>query len=546
MKKNFADLSGKFQYIAGAMMNPIIILVICGLFMGFFSPLTNFILEPGTILYTVAFMFTRVASMIMGNLALWFVIGITFGLTHENKGWAVFTAVFLFMGVNTVIGANAGLNGITAANVNDLEYLMTLGYTADSALVTSKLFSNVLGVFTYDMSIFNSLVCGAVTSVLMNKWGNIKLPSALAFFAGPKFIMLITPIFAVIIGLMLYYVWPIANTVISSLGAFIGQTGLFGTFIYGVADRALLPFGLHHLITMPLRYTELGGSMIIDGVLYEGTTNIGNALIGSPTATSYLIRNFTSGRILTNLGAWPGAALAMWQVAKPENRKKVLALLIPAVFTATFVGVTEPIEFTVLFANPLLYYLVHVPLSGVAFVLTELTQVSINGFAVMFMIQNILQPDKVQAMSLLVLVPVYFGLYYFIFKWAIVKFNIKTPGRGDDNSAKLVSKKEYQKSIGLTKNTESSETGSEEEVLAANIVDAFGGADNIVSVTNCLSRLRVKVVDPSLVAEKEYWTDALEATGVVVSKENFQIIYGPRVINIATNVKKEVETLRKQ
>lgn len=240
---------------------------------------------------------------------------------------------------------------------------------------------NVLGIFTYDMAIFGSIVVGLTVGCAMNKWGNIKLPTIFEFFAGPKFVVLLVPLFALLEGAILFQIWPYFAMVINALSTFIAQTGLIGTFVYGAADRALLPFGIHHLITSPLNSTQIGGVMMIDGAEIYGTRAIEAALIASPNATGYQIRNFKSGRLLLNLGAWPGAGVAMYLLARPENRKKVLGILVPAVFTAAFVGVTEPIEFTVLFANPLLYYLIHVPLSGLAYVLTEATKVSIQGFA---------------------------------------------------------------------------------------------------------------------------------------------------------------------
>lgn len=538
-KKFLTRFTGGFQYIAGAMMIPIIILVVCGLLMGFASPFVNFILEPGTIPYNFALMLTKIASMIMRNLPLWFTAGVSFGLAKKNKGYAALAGVFMLMALNTVIGINAEISGITPATLNVDHLVQNMGFTQNDAIVYTKLFTNVLGVFTYDMSIFGALLSSAIVGCLMNKWGDIKLPNMFTFFEGPKFIILLVPIFATIAGTAVYYIWPIINSGIGHVATFIGETGLLGTFTYGVIDRALLPFGLHHLVTMPLRYTELGGTMLIDGVKYFGTANIENALIGSSTATSYLVRNFTSGRIPINLGAWPGAALAMYLTAKKENRKKVLGILIPAVFTATIVGVTEPIEFTVLFASPILYYFVHVPLTGLAFLLTELTKVSIQGFAVVFMIPNILQPDKVQAWSLLYLIPIYFIVYFVVFRWAILKFNLKTPGRGD--SVNLVSKKEYQQKAGLVEGKGSS--NNKEEDFSVRIIEAFGGCNNIISVENCATRLRVKVKDSSIVASKEIWMNELEAIGVVEKAENYQIIYGPRVTNIASNVNEVLNNL---
>lgn len=533
MKKYLSRFTGAFQYVAGAMMIPIICLVVCGLLMGFASPFVNYILPAGSIPHTFALMLMKIASMIMGNLPLWFVAGISFGLAKNNKGYAALGGVFLLMSLNTVISVLASAHGYTAAT-NNVDALMGMGMLKDEAIVFSKMWTNVLGIFSYDMSIFGAIICGATIGILMNKWGDIKLPNVFSFFAGPKFIILIIPFFACLEGTIIYYLWPVINNGISHVATFIGNSGLLGTFVYGVIDRALLPFGMHHLVTFPLQYTELGGKMLVDGIEVLGTKNIETAIIGSATATTYLVRNFTSGRILCNLGAWPGAALAMYMCAKPDQKKKAIAILVPAVFTATVVGVTEPMEFTVLFANPLLYYLVHVPLSGLAFLLTEATKVSIQGFALIFMIPNILQPDKVHAMSLLFLVPIYFLTYFLIFRWAIVKFDIKTPGRGVD---KLISKKEFQASVGLA-DSGSGKTTTVAGDLISGIIDCFGGPDNIINVENCATRLRVQVKDASVVADKDFWVSQMEAMGVVINGNNYQIIYGPRVTNICSDVKR--------
>lgn len=524
------NFQASFQSFAGGMMIPIIVLVVCGLLMGFASPFANFILEKGTVPWQLAKILMKIASLIIHNVPLWFVIGITFGLSRQNKGYAALAGIFMLMAVNTVIATMASFDGITAKTLSVDWLIENRGMTADAAIIYSKMFKNVLGVFTYDTSIFGSIVCGILTSWLMNKWDNKTLPNVLGFFAGPKFIILLVPFFAVFTGIIMFYMWPIIGGAIQSLSRLIGETGLFGTFLYGVTDRALLPIGLHHLVTLPLRYTELGGSMLIDNFIINGTKNIEIALTGSADATGYLVRNFTSGRIPLNLGAWPGAALAMYVTCKPENRKKMLAIVIPAVFTATFVGVTEPIEFTTLFASPMLYFLVHVPLAGLSFFLTEATEVSIQGFAVIFMLPNILQPEKVHALSLLILIPTYFALYFFIFRWAIVKFDLKTPGRSN-SKIEFASKKDMKKGSGLkgavvTKNK-----------LEEQIVTGLGGRENIVSVENCATRLRVQVKDPSLVVAKEIWVEELSAMGFVSNDTAIQVIYGPSVTNISSNIK---------
>ncbi len=273
--------------------------------------------------------------------------------------------------------------------------------------------------------------------------------------------------------------------------------------------------------------------MEIDGVVYEGVKNIINGQAASSTATGYITRNFTNGRLLFQLGGIPGAALAMYHCANKENRKAVASIMIPAVFTLMMVGISEPFEYTFLFAAPALYWLVYAPLCGLCYVLAEIFQISINGTALFFMIPNLFQPQKVHAMHALWLIPLTFAAYYFIFKFIIVKFNLQTPGRGEAK-VHLFSKKEYRDS----KSDDSSQNStSDTESLEYRIVEALGGAENIVSVTNCATRLRVSVKDESLVASDDDWKAYLEARGVVHGDHSYQIIYGVQVQNIATKVK---------
>lgn len=526
---NREKLKGVFQQFAGAMMLPIIVLVMAGFCVGFGAPL-SLLLPENSLPQMIFKIISSMGSMAMNNIPLWFVIGITFGLAKQEKGWAAFSGFVMFMLVNTSISVYAQAQGWTAATVTVQHLTENLGYTADAAKSFQQLWTNVAGVFTLNMSIFGSLIVAIVTACIHNKLYDLKLPNWLSYFAGPRSVIMVAPIIAIILGISFYYVWPFMASVMESISKLISTSGLFGTFLYGAGDRALLPFGLHHLITLPLKYSYLGGLMNIDGNVFEGVAAINAALTASADATGYLIRNFESGRILSNFGSLPGAALAMYVCAKKENKKKAAAILIPTVLTAFLVGITEPIEFTILFASPLLYYLVHVPLSGLAFVLTELTQVSISGFALVFMIPNLLQPQKVHAMSVLVLIPVFFALYFFIFKWAILKFDIKTPGR-KDSGFKLTSKKDMKnKQEDEVKNT---------TVQTMEIIENFGGKENIVSVENCATRLRVAVKDKTLVAENDVWTD-LGAMGVVRNEDRFQIIYGPQVVSIASEVKKSL------
>lgn len=270
--------------------------------------------------------------------------------------------------------------------------------------------------------------------------------------------------------------------------------------------------------------------MTIDGVVYEGVKNIINGQAASKTATGYITRNFTNGRLLFQLGGIPGAAFALYKCANKENRKAVASMLLPAVFTLMMVGISEPFEYTFLFAAPQLYWLVYAPLCGLCYVLAEITKISINGTALFFMIPNIFQPQKVHAMAALWLIPLTFVVYYVAFKFMIVKFDLQTPGRGEAE-VHLFSKKEYREKDNAANGA------ADIDSLEARIIEALGGSENIVTVTNCATRLRVTVKDDSIVASDDDWKAYLQAVGVVHGNNSLQVIYGVQVQNIATKVK---------
>ena len=516
-------VQSKLQTFSGAMMVPIILLVLVGFYVGIGSAFTNYILAEGSILHTLFGMITSLGFMFMNNLPLWFAIGIAFTLAKKEKGWAAFAAVVLYLSFITGIKGYAGVQGWTPETTT-IEALMATGLTENAAMAFNNLWGTSLGVFNYNMGIFSGLITGLVTAFVHNKFVDTELPSMFNFFAGVKMVIIMVTLVSVPLAILTYYVWPIIAAGIASITGFIAGSGLFGTFIFGTMDKLLLPFGVHHLLAFPIEYSSVGGTLLVDGVLYEGVRNIINGQAASATATGYIVRNFTTGRVLFQLAGLPGAAFAMYKMAKPENKKKVASLLVPAVFTLALVGISEPIEYTFLFLAPQLYFLMYAPLSGLAYVVAEVFKISINGNALLFMIPNLFQPHKVHAMSLIFLLPATFGVYYLVFKTAILKLNLKTPGRGDDEEIKLMSKKEYNKvKDGIT--------------LEDQIIEAFGGGANIDSVTCCATRLRVIVKDESLVIADDVWSRELGAIGAVSAGNSYQIIYGVKVTGITTRIK---------
>lgn len=527
------NVQAKIQTFAGAMMVPVILLVLVGFFVGIGSAFTNYILPEGTLLYKLFSMITSMGFMFMNNLQVWFAVAIAFTLAKKEKGWAAFAGLIMYFCYAGGIQCWASMEGWTA-ETTAVEALMSNGYSQMEALNFNAMWTNALGMFTYNMGIFSGLISGLLAAAIHNRFVDTKLPAMFAFFAGTKMVIIIVALASVPAALITYYVWPFIAAGLQGITGFIGSSGLFGTFVFGTLDKALLPFGIHHLIAFPIEYSAVGGTMTIDGVVYEGVRNIINGQAASAAATGYITRNFTNGRLLFQLAGLPGAAFAMYRCAKPENRKKVAALLIPAVFTLAMVGVSEPIEYTFLFVAPFLYWVLYAPMCGLCYVLAEVFKISINGTALFFMIPNIFQPQKVHAMAALWLLPLTFVLYYFIFKLVITKFNLKTPGR-EDAEIKLMSKKEYNE---LKQSGENDKAGTEKaEELEARIIEALGGADNILNVTCCATRLRVNLKDEKLMASDEAWKEYLEALGVVHVKDSVQIIYGVRVQGIATRVK---------
>lgn len=517
-------LQEKLQSFAGAMMVPIILFVLVGFYVGIGSAFTNYIIPGENIIKTIFKMFSQMGFTFMNYLPIWFSIGICFALAKKEKGFAALSGVVLFFCFITCIETYAGSYGWNSETIK-IENLLKLGYSQQQAANFNALWGNVAGKFTFDMGIFSGIISGVVASKIHNKFYDITFKPMFSFFQGTKFVIIMVTVAAVPLAILTYHIWPIIAYGLQAITYFIGTSGYFGTWLFGFIDKALLPFGIHHLIAFPIEYSKVGGTLTIDGVVYEGVKNIINGQAGSPSATSYLVRNFTTGRVLFQLAGLPGAAYAMYKLAKKENRKKVASLLIPAVLTLMLVGISEPIEYTFLFVAPVLYWLVYAPICGICYVVAEMFKISINGNALFFMIPNLFQPHKVHAMPLLFLLPLTFFVYYFVFKFVIVKFNLKTPGRADDE-IKLMTKKEYNE---LKQNSK--------QKLAQKIVEAFGGVDNIETVSCCATRLRVSVKDSNLVVDNNYWKENLEALGCVCSGNSYQIIYGVSVNVITTAVK---------
>ncbi|MCG8452701.1 MAG: PTS transporter subunit EIIC [Spirochaetales bacterium] len=521
-------INEKLQVFAGAMMTPIILLVIVGFFVPIGAAFTDYIFPEGSIIGGIFSMYTSIGFLIMRLLPVWFAVGIAFTLAKNEKGWAAMSGLLMFFAFIAGIGNFASILGINADTVK-VDYLVeNLNYTKDDAILYNGMWTEIAGIFTLNMGIFGGIICGIITSLIHNRWYKKELPNMFSFFGGAKFVVIMVAVFSVPISIMAFYIWPFIGAGIRHIAQFITSSGLFGTFVFGTVDKMLLPFGLHHLLAFPIEYSSVGGVMEVAGQTYEGVRNIMAGQAGSEEATGYIVRNFTTGRIIIRMASLSGIALAMYKTSKPENRKKVASIVLPAAITAAFVGITEPLEYTFVFCAPALYFLVYCPLAGLTYVLAEATNVSIIGHALFFMIPNLFQPQKVHALSFLYLMPAFFFANFFAFKWAIVKFNFLTPGRSDDNKVSLIGKKEYKAIKNESSNAD----------LHQGILDALGGPENIENLTYCATRLRVQLEDETKVLQDDdSWKAELGAIGVVRNGKSIQIIYGTKVNIIGSNIK---------
>ena len=328
----------------------------------------------------------------------------------------------------------------------------------------------------------------------------------------------------------MFFIWPFVQEGIYALGGLVLNSGLFGTFIYGLIERALIPFGLHHVFYLPFWQTGLGGSMMIDGNLIQGAQNIFFAQLASPDTTAFSVdaTRFMSGKFPFMIFGLPGAALAMYRCALPEKRAEIGGLLLSAALTAMLTGITEPIEFTFLFVAPALYG-IHCVLCGLSYMLMHLFQVGVgmtfSGGLIDFFLFGVLQGnDKTNWIWIPIVGIAYFFIYYFLFAFVIKKFDLKTPGRDVDAEAKLYTRKDLEARKKESKNQ-----------ISSLILSGLGGKENIKNLDCCATRLRVTVSDPSLVEEPLLKKSG--AAGVIVKGEGVQVIYGPRV----TVIKSELE-----
>ncbi len=514
MKDKFSF--SQFQKLGKVLMTPVMILPIAGILVGIGSAFTtqniiNTFPVLGNEYIRLFFNLLKAMGNTINNyLPIIFAVSVSVGYAKKEKGIAALCSVIGFLAMNNVMNV----------------LLTSLGKLDPSAMTTGQ--SMIMGIASLDTGVFGGILIGLLVAWLHNKYYNIQLPPVLGIFSGTKFVPMITLLGCSALGFVMAFVWPVIQGSLTAMGELIYRTGAAGSVIYGLSERALLPFGLHHFIYTPFFFTNLGGSMEIDGTIVEGAVNIYNAMLASPTAMFdiNITRFVMNGKVIFAMFGMPGAALAIYHTAKPEKKQMVKALLIAAVIPSIFTGITEPIEYSFLFVAPLLF-VVHAGFAGLTYFLTYIFQVNVPGpssFGGPFLstiFNGIMQSDKGSNwIWIFILGAVFFVLYYVSFRFLILKFDFKTPGReADDAEVKELGSKKVSDDILTT------------------IIEGLGGADNILNVDACFTRLRVKVKDKALVMSDADWKAKTAANGVVQVSDGVQIIYGTKADVYKNNIK---------
>lgn len=515
---------GVLQRVGRSFMLPIAILPVAGLFLGIGGSFTNEtmleaygllgIMGPGTIIYAILQVLNSAGSVVFDNLPLIFAIGVAIGMAKQEKEVSALSAVIAFFVMHATIGAM----------INDFGAPDLSGATA-----------SVLGINSLQMGVFGGIIVGLGVAALHNRFYKIQLPQVLSFFSGTRFVPIISAAVYLLVGIAMYFIWPVIQTGINALGAFVLASGYAGTWLYGFIERALIPFGLHHVFYIPFWQTALGGTAMVNGVLVEGAQNIFFAELATPGIQHFSVEatRFMAGKFPLMIFGLPGAAFALYRCAKPENRKAVGGLLLSAALTSMLTGITEPLEFTFLFVAPAMY-IVHCVFAGASYMIMHILNVGVgltfSGGLIDLTLFGIMQGNaKTSWLWIPVVGVVYFIVYYLVFSFMIKRFDYKTPGR-DDSEIKLYTRKD----VNARNAAEGAASAGGDNELSRQIMLGLGGKANISDVDCCITRLRCTVHDASKVDQQLLRETG--ASGVICKGQGVQVVYGPRVSNIKSDL----------
>ena len=499
MKKHLFSL---LQRIGQSFMLPIALLPIAGIFLGIGSSLTNTnmlaayhlkgLMGPGTAPYILFSLLNSAGSIIFDNLPILFAVGVAIGMARSEKATAALSSIIAFFVMHSTIGS-----------------LIT--YTGRSHSFLTGATTEIVGITSLQMGVFGGIIVGLGVAALHNRFYKIELPRVFSFFGGTHFIPIISAITYVGIGILMFYIWPPIQILINDAGKLVLMSGYGGTFVYGLLERALIPFGLHHVFYMPFWQTAVGGRELVNGQLIEGAQNIFFAELASPDTSHFSVAatRFMSGKFPLMMFGLPGAALAMYTCARPENKKAVGSLLLSAAISSAVTGITEPLEFAFLFVAPPLY-VIHCAFAGLSYMLMHILNVGIgmtfSGGFLDFFLFGILQGNT--KTSWLHVIPVgilYFIVYFIVFRVMILKFNYQTPGHEKDNATPV----------------------NNADNKSQQILDGLGGLENISDLSCCATRLRVTLHRPSKLNKEKLL--ATGAAAVVANGDGVQVVYGPEV-----------------
>ncbi len=522
------------QRVGRAFMLPIALLPIAGLLLGIGASLTNTamletygltkIMGEGTIWYSVFTLLSSVGTVIFDNLPILFAMGVALGMAEQEKATATLSAAIAFFVMHQTIHA-----------------LLSISGKLEPGVMQEGTVANVVGIESLQMGVFGGILVGLGVAWLNQRFYKIRLPNVISFFGGTRFVPIISTAVYLLVGVLMFFIWPYLQTGIYALGDLVLQSGYAGTFIYGLIERLLIPFGLHHVFYLPFWQTGVGGSALIDGVMVYGAQNIFFAELASSDVTKFSVEacRFMSGKFPLMIFGLPGAAFAMYRCADPSKKKAAGGLFLSAALTSMLTGITEPLEFTFLFVAPALY-VIHSVFAGLAYLLMHLFQVSVgmtfSGGLIDLTLFGILQGDaKTNWVMILPVGIVYFIVYFLLFVFLIRKRNYLTPGRETGESdVKLYTRSDYNRKKENRKSQDA-------HAVSKMILEGLGGKDNLSGLDCCATRLRVSVKDPSLVSDERL--KASGAGGVIRKGIGVQIVYGPQVSVIKSELEEYIRSL---
>lgn len=509
---------GILQRIGRSFMLPIAILPVAGLLLGVGGSLTNEtmlntyhlmgIFGPGTVFYIIFTVMGEAGNVVFANLPVLFAMGVAIGMAKKEKDVAALSAVIAFFIMHASISAMITING-------------------GADMLLSGATASVMGITSLQMGVFGGIIVGLGVAALHNRFYKIELPQVLSFFGGTRFVPIISALVYTAVGILMFFIWPPIQRGIYGIGNLVLQSGYAGTFLYGLMERALIPFGLHHVFYLPFWQTGVGGTLEVSGQLIEGAQNIFFAQLADPSVGHFAVSatRFMSGKFPLMIFGLPGAALAMYKTARPEKQKAAAGLLLSAALTSMLTGITEPLEFTFLFVAPVLY-VIHCIFAGLAYMFMHICNVGVgmtfSGGLIDLFLFGILQGNKKTGWLWIVVVGLaYFIIYYFLFSFLIRKNDYKTPGREEGNGeVKLYTRKDVD--------------AKKEDSLSKEICIGLGGKANISDIDCCATRLRCTVYDAALVDDARLRTTG--ASGVIRKGLGVQIIYGPKVTVIKSDL----------